>query len=242
MYNIYNNNLLFHGCIPMTEDGEIAKVQVLGKNLKGRELLDYIEQICRKAYKDAKSSEAEIDYMWYLTCGKDSPLFGKDKLATFERYFISELQSEKVNPYYEYSNSEETCNKILKNFGLDIEKSKIINGHIDSKNNEPIKANGKLITINGGLTEKYRSNKNESRYLLTYNSYGLLLTEVEKFEDKQSAINSGIDIKAEIKLESVAKGRKLVADTDIGEKIKVQITDLKMLLRSYREGIIKESI
>ena len=247
MYNVYNGNLMFHGCIPMTEEGEMAKVSILGKNLKGKELLDYIEQACRRAYKlssDVKTNDAEIDCMWWLCASKDSPLFGKEKLATFERYFIDDPKThiEKYNPYYEHTQSEEVCKKILENFGLTGDDAKIINGHVDSKKNEPIRANGRMIMINGGLTEKYQKEKETCRYLLTYNSYGLLLTEVEKFEDKLSAINSGIDVKSEIKLKKEVSARKIVADTDTGKMIKAQITDLKMLLRSYREGIIKEQI
>lgn len=247
MYQIYNGNLLFHGCVPMSEEGEMKKVSILGKNLKGKELFDYIEQICRKAYKlseESKSNEAEIDAMWWISSSKDSPLFGKEKLATFEKYFIEDEQThvEKCNPYYEYTNDEMVCKKILENFGLTEEESKIINGYMEAKKYVPIKANGKLIMINGGLTEKHQREKNVSRYLLTYNSYGLLLTEVEKFVDKVSAINSGIDVKSEIKLKKEVSIRKLVKDTDVGERIKSQITDLKMLLRSYREGIIKEEI
>ena len=247
MYQIYNGNLLFHGCVPMTEEGEFAKVSVLGKVLKGKELFDHIDQICRKAYKlsdNVKTNEAEIDCMWWIWGSKDSPLFGKDKQTTFERYFLDDekLHVEKYNPYYEYTASEKTCKKILENFGLKSEDAKIINGHVDYKKNEPIRAEGKMIMINGGLTEKYQKEKENSRYLLTYNSYGLLLTEVEKFEDKLSAINSGIDIKAEIRLKKEIATRKLVADTDNGEKIKAEIADLKMLLRSYREGVIKETI
>lgn len=247
MYQKYNGNLLFHGCVPMTNEGEFAKVTVLGKTLKGKELFDYIEQICRKAYKlsdNLKTNEEEIDCMWWICTSKDSPLFGKDKQTTFERYFLNDkiLHVEKYNPYYEYTADENVCKKILDNFGLKQEDSKIINGHVDNISKGPIRANGKIITINGGLTEKYQKEKNASRYLLTYNSYGLLLTEVEKFEDKVSAINNGIDVKSEIKLKKEVSTRKLVADTDSGEKIKAQITDLKMLLRCYREGIIKEEI
>lgn len=247
MYQIYNGNLLFHGCVPMTEEGEFAKVSVLGKTLKGKELFDHIDKICRKAYKlsdNVKTNEEEIDCMWWIWASKDSPLFGKDRKATFERYFLydEKLHLEKYNSYYEHTASEKICKKILENFGLKNEDAKIINGHADNKKNQPVKAEGKMIMINGGLTEKYQKEKETSRYLLTYNSYGLLLTEVEKFEDKLSAINSGIDIKSEIRLKKEVVTRKLVADTDNGKKIKAEIEDLKMLLMSYREGIIKETI
>ena len=147
-----------------------------------------------------------------------------------------------IRSFSAFKGTNKSFKKILENFGLKSDDAKIINGHVDYKKNEPIRAEGKMIMINGGITEKYQKEKENSRYLLTYNSYGLLLTEVEKFEDKLSAINSGIDIKAEIRLKKEIATRKLVADTDNGEKIKAEITDLKMLLRSYREGIIKETI
>lgn len=247
MYQIYNQNLLFHGCVPMTEDVELKKVDIFGRKVKGKELFDVIEQIAHKAYHlqdKTKSNEDEIDCMWFFWCSPDSPLFGKDKAAIFERYFIQdeEIQEEKNDFYYSYCENEKMVEKILENFGLTSQDAKIINGHIDTKEEkaEPIKANGKLIIISGGLTEKYRKGRNSSRYILTYNSYGLLLTEIEKFENKEEAISSGIDIKSEIRLKEEVKTRKLVADTDIGKEIKNEISDLKMLLRSYREGIIKE--
>lgn len=247
MYQIYNQNLLFHGCVPMTEDGELRKVEILGKKVKGKELFDTIEQIAHRAYSiqdKTKSNEDEIDSMWYFWCSPDSPLFGKDKAATFERYFIedTETHEEKNDFYYTHCENEKSIVKIIENFGINGTEAKIINGHIDTKRNDanPIKANGKLILITGGLTEKYRKGKDNSRYLLTYNSYGLLLTEVEEFENKIDAVNSGIDIRSEIRLKEEVKTRKLVADTDIGSRIKNEIIDLKMLLRSYQEGLIKE--
>lgn len=249
MYQIYNQNLLFHGCVPMTEEGELRKVEILGRKVKGKELFDTVEQIAHRAYSNqekTKSNEDEIDIMWYFWCSPDSPLFGKDKAATFERYFIEETEThvEKNDFYYTNCEDEKMVTKILENFGITHPEAKIINGHVDNKksNTSPIKAGGKLIVINGGLSEKYRKEKNDSRYLLTYNSYGLLLTEVERFKDKLDAIHSEIDIKSEIRLKEEIKTRKLVADTDIGDRIKGEITDLKMLLTSYREGIIKEKI
>ncbi len=243
MYNIYNSNLLFHGCIPMTEDGNFDKVEIMGKTLKGRDLLSEIEQIAHKAYsiqdKD-DSNENEIDFMWFLWCSPKSPLFGKNKATVFERYFIDDVQTheEIENPYYSLIEQETICDKILKEFNIEDNDAKIINGHVNlkPKKQNPIKANGKLIVINGGLTGK---GDKEARYILTYNSYGLLISEIENVK-QNSEEDKQIKIKNQIRLKEEIKNRKMVSDTDIGTKIKTQIADLKMLLTSYREGIIKE--
>lgn len=248
MYSIYNSNLLFHGCIPMTEDGNLEKVEWMGKKLKGKELLDYIEQIVHRAYKlqdTEKSNETEVDAMWFLWCWEKSPLFGKDKATMFERYFIEEEQThvEKENPYYQWIEEENTCNKILEEFGIKNAEAKIINGHVimNIKKQNPIKANGKLIVINGGLTKKYKNKIMTTRHILTYNSYGLLISEIQRVEDLDKN-NGNIDIKSQIRLKEEVKNRKMVADTDIGTRIKGEIADLKMLLTAYKEGIIKEKI
>lgn len=248
MYSIYNSNLLFHGCIPMTEDGNLEKVEWMGKKLKGKELFDYIEQIVHRAYKlqdKEKSNETEVDAMWFLWCWEKSPLFGKNKATMFERYFIEEEQThiEKENPYYQWIEEENTCNQILKEFGIQNAEAKIINGHVATniKKQNPIKANGKLIVINGGLTKKYKNKTMTTRHILTYNSYGLLLSEIQRVEDLDKN-NGNIDIKSQIRLKEEVKNRKLVADTDIGTRIKGEIADLKMLLTAYKEGIIKEKI
>lgn len=244
IYNIYNSNLLFHGCIPMTNDGEFDKIEIMGKNLKGKELLNEIEQIAHKAYrlqdKDI-SNEKEIDFMWFLWCSPKSPLFGKNKATMFERYFINDEQTheEIENPYYSLIEQEAICNKILREFNIENVDAKIINGHVNlnPKNQNPIKANGKLIVINGGLTGK--CNDKRTRHILTYNSYGLLVSEIENIKSSNDE-EKQIKIKNQIRLKEEIKNRKMVLDTDIGEKIKSQIADLKMLLTSYREGIIKE--
>lgn len=246
MYAIYNSNLLFHGCIPMTEDGNLEKIEWMGKKLKGKELFDYIEQVVHRAYKlqdKEKSNETEIDAMWFLWCWEKSPLFGKNKATMFERYFIEEEQThiEKENPYYQWIEEENVCNKILEEFAIQDSEAKIINGHValNPKKQMPIKANGKLIVINGGLTKKYKNKTMTTRYILTYNSYGLLLSEIQRVENSDEN-NGNIDVKSQIRLKEEVKNRKLVADTDIGVRIKGEIADLKMLLTSYREGIIKE--
>lgn len=250
MYQNFNSNLLFHGCIPMKENGDFDCVDVLGKSLKGKELLDTIENIAHRAYFGGNNEENQdaVDFMWYLWCGPKSPLFGKEKAATFERYFVEEkeLHKEAKNPYYTLINQEETCNKILENFGLDKEEdSHIINGHmpVKAKDGEsPVKANGKLIVIDGGFAKAYQPTTGIAGYTLTYNSHGLVLAMNEPFESKCKAIEEGLDIKTQTILREDIKMRKRVSDTDIGKKLQEEVEDLKLLLRAYREGELKEKI
>lgn len=249
MYQNFNQNVLFHGCIPMLENGEFEQVEILGKKFKGKELMDHIENVAHKAfYGDSKGINQEaIDYMWYFWCGPKSPLFGKDKAATFERYFLAEkeLHKENKNPYYSKVDDEKICNKILENFGADIEEGHIINGHIPVKvkdGESPVRAKGKLIVIDGGFSKAYQSTTGIAGYTLTYNSNGLVLAVNEPFESKQKAIEEGSDIKSEIILQENVKMRKRVKDTDIGTRLCKEIDELKMLLSAYREGILKEKI
>ena len=249
IYQNFNSNLLFHGCIPLTEKGEFEEIEILGKKLKGKELLDYIEQIANKAYfaENKEENQDSIDLMWYFWCGPQSPLFGKDKAATFERYFIDDkaTHKENKNPYYTFINDENICNKILENFGLDIEEGHIINGHVPVKAKDgesPLKANGKMIVIDGGFAKAYQSTTGIAGYTLTYNSHGLVLAMNEPFESKSKAIEEGLDIKTQTILKENIVNRKRVADTDIGKKLKEEIEDLKQLLSAYREGNLKEKI
>ena len=247
LYKCFNSNLLFHGCIPMDKNGEFTKIEIDGEKLAGKEYLDYIEKIVNKAYLDkneyGKDKQPE-DFMWYLWCGPKSPLFGKNKAATFERYFLDdkEVQKEKKDPYYELIEKEETCDKILKEFGLGGENSHIINGHIPVKEKDgesPIRANGKLLVIDGGFAKSYRKQTGRAGYTLTYNSYGLILAANEPFDSKMKAIREEKDIKYDIMVNAKVTERKSVADTDIGRKIQADIDALKLLLEAYREGTIK---
>ena len=249
MYKTFNSNLLFHGCIPMKENGEFDKIEVIGKSLKGKELLDHLENVAHKAYLGDKTEENQeaVDFMWYLWCGPKSPLFGKEKAATFERYFIDdkETHKENKNSYYTLINKEEICNKILENFEQNIEEGHIINGHVPVKAKDgesPVKAGGKLIVIDGGFAKAYQSTTGIAGYTLTYNSHGLVLAMNEPFESKNKAILDGSDIKSQTILKENILTRKRVADTDIGEKLKEEIQDLKQLLVAYREGVLKESV
>ena len=248
MYKNFNNNVLFHGCIPMTDKGEFEEIEILGEKYKGKRLMDTIEIIAHKAFFGAKDENEEaIDFMWYLWCGPKSPLFGKDKAATFERYFLEEkeLHKEHKNPYYKCIDSEECCSKILENFGAEVKEGHIINGHVPVKvkdGENPIKANGKLIIIDGGFSKAYQSTTGIAGYTLSYNSNGLVLSANEPFESKQKAIEDGSDIKSEIILQEHVEKRKRVSDTDIGKRLQNEIVDLKRLLTAYRNGILKEKI
>lgn len=250
IYKCFNSNLLFHGCIPMDEDGEFSKVNVLGKTLSGKEYLDFIDKAVRKAYleKNEKDKDKNVnDLMWYLWCGSKSPLFGKEKAATFERYFIEdkEVHKERKNPYYKLVEDEKICNKILKEFGIEENNSHIINGHIPVKEKDgesPIKANGKLLVIDGGFAKSYRKETGRAGYTLTYNSYGLILAANEPFDSKADAIKEEKDIKYDIMVNAKETRRKRVADTDIGKKLQDDINDLTLLLKAYKEGKIKQEI
>ena len=241
VYKIFNSNLLFHGCIPMDKNGEFLPVTLFGKTLSGKQYLDYIEEIVRKAYFER--DEKYTDLMWYFWCSEESPFFGKDKAATFERYFIEEKETHKEhkNPYYELISREEICDKILKEFGLNPEESHIINGHVPVKEKDgesPIRGNGKLLVIDGGFAKSYRKQTGRAGYTLTYNSYGLMLSANEPFDSKMDAIINETDIKYDIMVKQKEGNRKRVADTDIGKELKKEIEGLKMLYSAYIDGVL----
>lgn len=246
IYLKYNSNLLYHACIPMEENKEFKKIEIFGKFYYGKNFLDKIDMLIREYYLTENKPKKKFgsDFFWYLWCHKDSPLFGKDKMATFERYFIADKLTHKEieNPYFAHRDKEKVCNMILENFDLDITKSHIINGHmpvIVRKGESPIKANGKLLVIDGGLSKAYQKKTGIAGYTLIYNSYGLLLTTHGPFISTQEAIESGHDI---LTISEVVRksDRKFVKDTDIGMEISEEISELKYLLTSYKEGIIKE--
>jgi fructose-1,6-bisphosphatase-3 len=250
MYMIYNSNLLFHGCIPMNEDGSFKLVTIGNKKCSGKALLDQVERMAREGYfnkSDIKEKHKGMELIWYLWCGPGSPLFGKIKMATFERYFIDdkEAHKEEKSPYYLLRDDEKTCCNILREFGLKPEESHIINGHVPVKvvkGESPIKAGGKLLVIDGGFAKAYQSETGIAGYTLISNSYGLVLASHEPFESTQKAIEEEKDIiSSTIALEH-AVARKRVGDTDIGVELKTQIHDLELLLYAYKKGLIKEQI
>ena len=248
IYLKYNSNLMFHGCIPLNEDGTFREVIVKGKKFKGKGLLDEAEKVCREGYFYENNKEAKLygmDYMWYQWTGPNSSLFGKDRMTTFERYFIDDKNTHKEakNTYYKLRDDENMCNNVLKEFGLDVESSHIINGHIPverKKGESPIKANGKLLVIDGGFSKAYQGKTGMAGYTLIYNSFGLQLISHEPFKSTESAIKEESDIlSSTMVLERVVQ-RKRVEDTDVGQELMTRIKDLKVLLSAYRKGLIKE--
>lgn len=248
IYKVFNSNLLYHACVPMDKNGEFKKIKIFGKVLSGKDYLDYIELIMRKAFIERKNANLwsdYIDYMWYLWCGENSPFFGKNKASIFESYFINdeEIKKELKNPYFKLIDDEIICNKILEEFEIADTDSHIINGHIpvkESKGESPIRANGKLLVIDGGFAKSYREQTGKAGYTLIYNSYGLVLATNEPFTSKQKAIENELDVRTKIVVNEKNTLRKTVADTDIGVKLRSEIEDLKILLDAYKNGFIKE--
>lgn len=248
IYLTYNSNLLFHGCIPLNKDKTFKSMVIYGYEYKGKKLLDKFDSLAREGYFNNRGSEDKLygmDIMWYLWTGACSSLFGKEDMTTFERYFIKDktTHKEKKNPYYDLRDSEEMCNMIFEEFGLDPTESRIINGHVPVKNKfgeNPIKCNGKLIVIDGGFAKAYRNQTGLAGYTLTYNSYGLQLMSHQPFKSIEDAFSKESDILSSRQI--VEKlDRKKVGDTDIGKELKNQIKDLKLLLIAYRKGLINES-
>ena len=248
LYKIYNSNLLFHGCIPMDENGDFKKVKIFGKEYSGKELMDVLEGYARKGYYslDPKEKEDGLDLLWYLWINKNSPLFGKEKMTTFERYFIEDKNTHKEpkNPYYKYIEDDKAVDKIFEEFNLDFEKSHIINGHIpvESKKGEnAIKCHGRVLTIDGGFSKAYQPKTGIAGYTLIDNSYGMLLAAHEPFESMEKAILNESDIHSDTVLVNQVLRRRKVADTDIGKELSDNIKDLKKLLNAYRTGLIVEN-
>ncbi len=248
MYLAFNSNLLLHGCVPLNDDGSFREVQILDKKYKGKALVDKFEKIMRRALANKKlglPNSYELDYFWYLWQGPDSPLFGKKKMATFEMYLVEDkaTHEEAKNPYFKLRDNEAICDQILSEFGLDPASSHIVNGHTPVKwarGESPVKANGKLIVIDGGMAKAYQPITGIAGYTLIYNSFGLILAAHKPFESKKKAIEEEVDISTtQTILERVAD-RKRVRDTDIGAELEKQIEELEFLLKAYREGRIRE--
>lgn len=248
LYLVQNANLLYHASIPLNMDGTLKEVMLMGKPYKGKKLLDELDKLIRLAYLgDAGSAKQQyaLDYMWYLWCGPDSPLFNKSKMASFERYMTpnKELHKEQKGEYYLLINEESVCDMILREFGLDPTYSRIINGHIPvkTKNGEtPVRAGGKLLVIDGGFSKAYQGETGIAGYTLIYNSHGLILVQHEPFESTEKAICSGKDILFSIQVLESKVQRLRVRDTDVGGELVKQVNDLQQLLMAYRSGLIKE--
>ena len=243
MYKCCNSNLLYHGCIPMTENREFDGLMVGGKMYRGKELMDFIDTQVKNAYflpEDAPEKEACRDFMWYLWNGAKSPVFGKDKNRSFEHYFIEdpEVMRETMNPYYQLSEEEETCDMILKEFGLPTKGSHIINGHMPVKiksGETPIRAGGKLFIIDGGLSKAYQERTGIAGYTLIFNSHHLALAEHKPFDPERERT-------PKVYIVEKMQKRITVADTDEGKELAGRIEDLKELLKAYRSGLLKERI
>ena len=247
IYKIYNNNLLIHGCVPMDENGKFVTTNVNGVELKGKNYLDYVEKIAREGYFETEGSEKREngkDFLWYLWCGKNSPIFCKDKMKTFERYYLEEKETweEIKNPFYNFENDENVSVKVLREFGIDPKKGHIICGHIPVKfkaGESPIKASGKLFIIDGGLSKAYQKTTGIAGYTLRYSSYGLTLVAHEPFTSRENAIINETDLHSEKQLVEKVE-RKRIKDTDKGKELMAQIADLEKLLEAYKSGAISE--
>ena len=248
LYKVYNSNLLYHGCMPMDGEGNFLSVDVDGKDYQGKQLYDILDNYARKGYY-AKNDPAEMhkaqDYIWYIWAGPNSPVFGKDKMTTFERYFIEDKETHKEtkNAYYSLLDHEDILNKILDEFELDTRKSHIVNGHVPvelKKGESPIKCDGKLLIIDGGFSKAYQSKTGIAGYTLVANSHGMRLVAHEPFESMEAAVLHESDIFSDSTVIEVAPVRIRVSDTDIGRELKDQIKQLELLLQAYRDGIIVE--
>ncbi len=249
MYTVSNSNLLFHASCPLNDDGSLKKVEIY-PNVKysGKELMHHIGMVIRSAFSGPNEEyprDYARDYFLYLWCGKDSPLFDKSKMATFERYFLKDKETykEEKGNYFKLRDSEEICDHILDAFGVKGENRHIINGHVPvhaSKGENPIKAGGRLMVIDGGFSEAYHHETGIAGYTLVYHSRGFQLVQHEPFTSQQDAIVREIDIKSTTQIVEMSSHRMLVADTDKGEELRAQVADLKALLYAYRLGIIKE--
>lgn len=248
LYKIHNSNLLYHGCVPLDEEGKFKSVNVDGRQYRGRELYDVLDNYARKGYyakNDPVGMRKAQDYIWYIWAGPNSPVFGKDKMTTFERYFIEDKETHKEvkNSYYSMLDQEEILNRILEEFGLDKKKSHIINGHVPvelKKGETPIKCDGKLLIIDGGFSKAYQEKTGIAGYTLVANSHGMRLVAHEPFESTEAAILHESDIFSDSTVVETAPVRIRVSDTDVGAELRESIKQLELLLQAYRDGTIIE--
>lgn len=245
LYLVRNGFLLYHAAIPLNDDGSFMEVDVCGQKVKGKALMQRIDYVVRQAYfGQGEAKDDALDYMLYLWCGYGSPLYHKDKMSTFERYFIGvpELEYERKGAYYSLADQREVCEMILREFGLDPDTGRIVNGHIPVrtiKGETPERAEGKRFVIDGGFSKPCQEKTGISGYTLIYNSHGIQLVEHEKFESPEQAVLSGSDIHSRIQLEDFTNQRILVRDTDRGQELIRQVEDLQQLLEAYQRGEIE---
>lgn len=242
MYRIFNGNLLFHGCVPLDESGNLEGVVFHQKRYRGRDYLDYAERIARRAWsKDA--TQKELDFMWHLWCGRKSPLSGRN-IKTFERTYVKDESTwhEASNPYYQYYEQEKICNMILHEFNLYSDRSHIINGHTPvrtSRGEHPVRANGRLMVIDGGFCKSYHKTTGIAGYTLIFNSHGIRIKSHQPFQSVYAALTENKDIESRSELVETERERLMVRNTDTGKKILEDIKGLKMLLQAYREGTME---
>ena len=248
LYKVFNGNLLFHGCIPMAEDGSFLKFTIGGKERSGREFLDYAEKTARKAYYDKPGSPERqfgMDFLWWLWAGRNSPIFGRDRMTTFERRLIKDegAWTEPKNCYYTLYNDPEVCERILKEFGLEGPHCHIINGHIPvkaKKGESPIKGGGRLIVIDGGFCKAYQPTSGIAGYTLIYNSHNIRIVSHQPFSGRQDALVNDHDLANHTLGFEHMDARVKIAETDIGKKLQAQANDLRRLLEAYRAGAVTE--
>ncbi len=248
LYKVFNSNLLYHGCVPLDEKGDFKKVKIADKEYSGKALYDVLDNYARKGYyekNDTKGMRKAQDYIWYIWAGPNSPVFGKDKMTTFERYFIDDKEAhvETKNPYYSMLDDKELVERIMEEFGLDSKKSHIVNGHVPvelKKGESPIKCDGKLLIIDGGFSKAYQHKTGIAGYTLIASSHGMRLVAHEPFESTEAAIINESDILSDTTELEVATSRIRVAQTDVGAEIKDNIEELEKLLKAYRDGILIE--
>ena len=248
MYKVCNGNLLFHASIPLNEDGTMKEVVLRGERYSGKDLMHHIGMMMRSAFQnDTPDDERRYacDYFWYLWCGPDSPLFDKSKMATFERYFIADKETHKEEKgwYYHLRNSGEVCDALMDAFGVKGKHRHIINGHVPvraSNGEKPIKADGKLMVIDGGFAKAYHDTTGIAGYTLVYHSRGFQLVQHAPFTSTEEAILNGTDIQSTTQIVEMMGHRAMVNDTDKGAELREQIADLEKLLVAYRRGFIKE--
>lgn len=249
MYKVTNSNLLFHASIPLNADGTFKHVRIGQKEYWGKNLMLKADRMLRTAYyeyQDKQKKRDAMDYVWYLWCGADTPTFDKSKMATFERYFVADKETykEEKGCYYELRDQAEVCDNILREFGIEPgSHSHIINGHVPVrtiKGEKPVKADGKLLVIDGGFSKAYQPTTGIAGYTLVYHSHGFELVQHEPFESREKAIKEGLDIKSTIFLVDYTRRRMMVKDTDKGRELREQINELQKLLVAFRSGLVQE--
>jgi fructose-1,6-bisphosphatase-3 len=248
LYKVHNGNLLFHGCIPMTAEGKLMKFTIGGKERQGREFLDFAETTARKAYYDKRGTPERqygLDFMWWLWAGRNSPIFGRDRMTTFERRFILDEKTwtEEKNAYYTYYNDGAVCRMLLAEFGLEGPHCHIINGHVPvkvKKGESPVKGDGKLIVIDGGCCKAYQATSGIAGYTLIFNSRGMRIVSHQPFAGRLDALQNNRDIANDSVIFETMETRMKIAQTDQGRELQARVDDLLRLLEAYRAGAVAE--